>query len=264
VAYDRQPAADGLMVCWRGRRRGRLSGERWNRVLGEERPEVLAAEVLAGRLPPWGQAVVLATAVGDRVLEVGSGTGRISLYLSLGGRQVTLLDCARRSLAAARDCAARLGLAVRTVQADATVSLPFADGSFECVWSSGLLEHFDADERRRMLRDWARLAGRSVIALVPNAHCLVYRVGKAFQEEAGSWPYGLELPLASLRSDFQAAGLDVAAEFTVGAGHALRFLGKGHPLRRALANWLERAGPEAAEEAGQGYLLCTVGTPRRS
>jgi len=262
VGYDGKPDSDGLMAIWRGRKREALSGPEWNQILARRDAVMTTAEsVRANRLPLWGQSIALATKPGNSLLEVGSGTGQISLQLAVGGRRVTLLDSSRDSLVTALECAQELGVEVQAVQADATAALPFADNSIDCVWSSGLLEHFSGDERRQMLRDWSRLAAKCVITLVPNAHCVAYRAGKSLLEEGGNWPYGHESPLASLREDFLAAGLEVVAETTLGAMHALDFLPDKHPLREAMFDWVRRTGTDAADAAGQGYLLCTIGIP---
>jgi SAM-dependent methyltransferase len=55
----------------------------------------------------------------DPVLDVGAGTGRVALHLAAAGRQVTALDVDPGLLGALRDRAARRGLSVSTVCADA-------------------------------------------------------------------------------------------------------------------------------------------------
>jgi len=264
VGYDGRPAADGLMVAWRGQKRSRLSGNEWNEVLfSPESQRTIVDRIRCNHLTDWGQVMLLNTAHGEAVLEIGSGTGEISLHLAQAGRRVTALDYSVESLAFTQRAAADLGVSITTVHADATQILPFADDEFDCTWSSGLLEHFIADKRRSMLRDWARVTSGKLISLVPNAACVAYRVGKANQEEGGIWPYGLEMPILSLRDDYQAAGLSVIAEYSVGARHAIAFLPTDHPLRKALSDWMNSASTEMLQECNQGYLLVTVGTKQR-
>jgi ubiquinone/menaquinone biosynthesis C-methylase UbiE len=262
VSFDGHPASDGLMMAWSGRKRSRLSGAQWNDVLiTPDLENIHVDEIRFNDFSEWGRTVVLQTAPGERVLEVGSGTGKISLQLALAGREVSCLDTSADSLAFTNRCAARLGLSVATVCGDATTTLPFAARYFDCVWSSGLLEHFTAQERREMLREWARVCRGQLISLVPNAASMAYRIGKMSQERDGVWPYGLEMPLLSLRDDYEASGLTVTREFSVGAEHSLNFLGD-RSLKRALAAIFRRLSRAALDDWDQGYLLVTIGTVR--
>jgi 2-polyprenyl-3-methyl-5-hydroxy-6-metoxy-1,4-benzoquinol methylase len=172
---------------------------------------------------------------------------------------VTLLDVSAASLEFARECARKLDVEVRTIRADATLALPFPEGSFDCVWSSGLLEHFEFSERVEMISSWSRVCRGRLVSIVPNAASVAYRMGKRLLEESGEWPYGLEMPLSSLRRDYEAAGLVVTEELTVGAEHGLEFLPADHPIRRALAAWIGRYGEDDLTSWSQGYLLITVG-----
>jgi malonyl-CoA O-methyltransferase len=260
VRYDGKPASDGLMVLWRGQKRSRLSGRQWNEtLLSQSSQHDLADRVRHNHLTDWGQVVLLATHPKEQVLEIGCGTGEISLHLAQAGRKVTALDFSRESLKFVRNCAEELGLPIETVLANATQSLPFFDNAFNCVWSSGLLEHFGPEERQNMLREQARISKEKVVSLVPNASCVAYQAGKAYQEEQGTWSYGLEIPLFSMRSEFENAGLRVASEYSIGAKHALGFLPENHPLRNSLASWLGGLSSNDLEKSNQGYLLVTIG-----
>ena len=265
VAYGNKPAEDGLMVVWEGRKPSRLSGAQWHEVLMEPNVEQKVVDaVRLNRLSDWARVVMLETAPGEQVMEIGSGTGQISLQLAQAGRCVSCLDTSRESLEFIRRCAAKLDVPVTTVCADATQPLPFQDEQFDCVWSSGLLEHFVAEERRAMLREWARVCRGKLLNLVPNGSSLAYRAGKMLQERAGLWPYGLEMPLVTLRDDYEAIGLAVIREFSVGSHHSLSFLpesAKG--LRTALSRLFEEVPERELDEWNQGYLLVTIGTKRR-
>jgi hypothetical protein len=99
--------------------------------------------------------------------------------------------------------------------------------------------------------------------MVPNAACVAYRAGKAYQQKRGLWLYGREVPVHSLRDEFAAVGLAVTSEFSVGAKHALTFLPPKHPLRRALADWMDSLSAGELADCNQGYLLVTVGSKDR-
>jgi ubiquinone/menaquinone biosynthesis C-methylase UbiE len=95
-------------------------------------------------------------------LDVGCGTGFLSLELALRGHCVTGIDFAPAMLEAARQKATEHGLAIRFEEADAE-QLPFAPHSFDLVVSRHLLwtlPHPEAaiDEWIRVLRPGGRLA----------------------------------------------------------------------------------------------------------
>ncbi len=261
VGYDGKLSADGMMAVWHGQKRSRLTGSQWNEVLiSPASQQTVVKRVQHNHISEWGQVILLATSPGERVLEIGSGTGEISLHLAQAGCEVTALDSSAKSLEFIQRCAADLGVTVEIFQADATQPLLFADDEFNCTWSSGLLEHFNTEERRDMLREWRRITRGEVITLVPNASCVAYRAGKAYQEERGTWPYGLEIPILSLRDDFEAVGLQIVSEYSVGVNHALSFLPVDHPLRKSLANWIRGMPIKELQECNQGYLLVTIGS----
>ena len=263
VGYDGH-APDGLMLLWKGRKRSRLTGLEWNAArLGPDSRAAILSRLRLNQLSTWAQTMLLATNHGDQVLEIGSGTGEISLALAQAGRQVTALDVSAESLAFTRECGAELGVEINTLQADATQPLPLPDDAVDCIWSSGLLEHFKPEERHAMLSDWRRVARDQVISLVPNAASVAYRAGKSLQERAGTWAYGLEVPIQTLRQEYADAGLRVTREFTIAPRHALNFLPECHPLRQALSEWMDGLSPEELDDCGQGYLLVTIGVKGR-
>ena len=95
-------------------------------------------------------------------LDVGCGTGFLSLELAARGHRTTGVDFAPAMIAAARAKAADRGLAPRFEEADAE-RLPFAAGAFDLVISRHLLwtlPHPEAaiDEWKRVLRRGGRLA----------------------------------------------------------------------------------------------------------
>lgn len=106
---------------------------------------------------------------GGEALDVGCGTGRVSVALARKGYQVTGLDPAGDVIAQARELAADLNLEIDYRVAD--FSEPdtfFRKESFDLVVCSEVLEHIEpwqqvVDNIRQVLK-----IGRSMILTVPN------------------------------------------------------------------------------------------------
>jgi ubiquinone/menaquinone biosynthesis C-methylase UbiE len=118
----------------------------------------------AGERAAWDR--ILDLVVGGRgtldALDVGCGTGFLSLELAGRGHRVTGIDFAPQMLAEARKKAAAQGIAVRFEEGDAE-QLRFPAGSFDMVMTRHVLwtlPHPEAaiDEWIRVLRPGGRLA----------------------------------------------------------------------------------------------------------
>jgi ubiquinone/menaquinone biosynthesis C-methylase UbiE len=95
---------------------------------------------------------------GDRVLEVGCGTGSLLLLLKRQqpAAEVVGLDPDPAALAIARRKARRAGVSFRLDQGFAD-ALPYADGSFDHVLSSFMFHHLSRDEKEQALREVRRV-----------------------------------------------------------------------------------------------------------
>jgi Methylase involved in ubiquinone/menaquinone biosynthesis len=82
----------------------------------------------------------LEIAPGDRVLDVGCGTGFATTALARRSDEVHAIDQSPHQLARAVEKLGRRG-SVRFSQADAE-RLPFPDNSVDIVWSSGAIEYW--------------------------------------------------------------------------------------------------------------------------
>jgi SAM-dependent methyltransferase len=155
-------------------------------------------------------------------------------------------------------------------------ALPFADDSFDAIYSMGTIEHFD--ETEQAVREMARVlkpGGRAIIG-VPNRHDPFLRPLLATVMQAtGLYAYGYEKSYSrrSLRAMLERAGFEVGVETAIlFIPGGLRILDLAcHAWCRPLSVftaamvwpfvWLDR---HVAAVRRHGYLLATVVTKPRA
>jgi SAM-dependent methyltransferase len=175
-----------------------------------------------------------------RLIEVGAGSGHLSLLLHEWGYDTTLLDFSPVALEHARAMYAAHGHgdkaaaaeSDRFIQGDAFDLLRMPLGGFDLAWNSGVCEHFDAARLERMLRGMAAIASK-VLVIVPNPESVFYLAGRRRAAAQNSWPYGVELLRRTYEEIFRAAGL--------------MQIGHGFMARGMSRDWIRLAvGAEAA------------------
>jgi SAM-dependent methyltransferase len=120
---------------------------------------------LVGRRASLSAAVTSYAQVGDRVLDLGCGTGDLARALATAGRRVTGCDISSQMLSAARD----RGGCARWVQLEPDwLTLPFASASFDVVVAASVLEY--VPDPAIVLRESARVLrpGGVVLYTVPD------------------------------------------------------------------------------------------------
>jgi len=124
---------------------------------------------------------------GMEILDVGCGTGNLSLELARLGVRVTGIDISEPMLAKAREKARREGLAVKFYRADAR-KLPFNDGIFDAVVSVTALE-FVPDLREALEEAYRVLkpGGRLVVGVIGGNSAW----SRYYQEKAAKDPGSL-------------------------------------------------------------------------
>ena len=105
----------------------------WEGVFSET-PEFFGTEPST---PARNAAELFVRGKAARILELGGGQGRDTLYFALRGLNVTVLDYARQGIAAIRHKAEGMDLAsrVQALQHDIRLPLPFAPGQFDGCFS---------------------------------------------------------------------------------------------------------------------------------
>lgn len=111
---------------------------------------------------------------GARVLEVGSGTGALSVYLALRGAQVTGIDISEENCRLAERRAAVNGVTARARFAAVPIeTLDDEAGSYDAILGNQVLHHFELPVAMPNIGRLLRPAGRALfcepVLLLPDA-----------------------------------------------------------------------------------------------
>jgi SAM-dependent methyltransferase len=155
---------------------------------------------------------------GDRVLDVGSGFGRHVYECARRGAHVVALDYAADEVVETRDTLAAM-VAAEEITADKLVGvlrgdarrLPFADGSFDVVITSEVLEHIQDDvaaiaEMVRVLKPGGRFAA-TVPAYLPEI--VNWKLSDEYHAPKSPGGHVRIYSKTELRAKLRSAGLDV-------------------------------------------------------
>jgi ubiquinone/menaquinone biosynthesis C-methylase UbiE/tetratricopeptide (TPR) repeat protein len=199
---------------------------------------------------------------GKKILEAGSGTGRISLRLAKDGADVTLVDFSEIAIEQAKERFESEGIFGSFYVADIMNMKDIPDSSFDVIWNAGVLEHFDYEQQIVVLQEMKRVLKPDglLITINPNAKCLPYQVGKWFLEKTNRWPYGQELPIFTLSPLAEPCQLRLLKEYSIGFEESFyfyNFVPDSTMAVNALEKWYNSLPPEKKEEV-EGYLLVSV------
>ncbi|HWI85609.1 MAG TPA: class I SAM-dependent methyltransferase [Sphingomonas sp.] len=174
----------GAWCAWCGTEYGAPDGIPALRLPADERTDTVRAFYSAAPFPGYSEhdnmtwlraraersrfARLLDAAIpGDaRIVEIGCGTGQMSLYLARANRIVVGADLTRASLTLAAAAARRFGID-RVLFVETDLARPgLARGAFDVVYCSGVLHHTpDPRESFRRIVGLARPGGMIVIGL---------------------------------------------------------------------------------------------------
>lgn len=130
---------------------------------------------------------------GKKVIDVGSGTGMASAYLAEKGAKVYLVDISETALNFGKKYFANKGLKVRCYKQNA-FKMKFAPESFDVVWNGGVIEHFNDEEKIKMMKAMWKLVkpGGKLIITAPNAWDLPFMAAKQILLWRKKWAFGRE------------------------------------------------------------------------
>lgn len=106
----------------------------------------------------------------SKILEIGTGTGSMSMFLALLGYNITSLDNNEEILVRAQKMNKEYKTQVRLIEGDA-FSIPFLPETFDIVYSQGFFEHFDNEEIHKLIKEQLRV-GDIVIFSIPSKYYL--------------------------------------------------------------------------------------------
>ena len=140
--------------------------------------DILVRESFESPSAPENQEVLrqLGDLRGLDILDLGSGTGEASVYLSMQGARVWSLDISTGMLRVARDLGRKHGVELRLLSASAS-QLPFADAQFDVVYGYGVLHHAPLEETAEEVARVLKPGGRAffIDPLAYNPLIEVYR-----------------------------------------------------------------------------------------
>ncbi|WP_246239636.1 glycosyltransferase [Paenibacillus anseongensis] len=199
----------------------------------------------------------------QQICEAGSGTGKISLRLAMDGAAVTLVDYSAQALEQSRMAFKQKDQQGEFVLADIR-KMPIEANKHDLCWSAGVLEHFSLEEKVNILKEMARVTkpGGKVLVLVPYSRSLPYRIGKAYAEANHTWRYGTEIPVDSLKQEFELSDIEVEEERNIGFIQSMDFLDYipgAEIIKQSAIEWYSELN-DKEREFFPGYLLVTLGS----
>jgi 2-polyprenyl-3-methyl-5-hydroxy-6-metoxy-1,4-benzoquinol methylase len=137
---------------WRSESRSEPGSPEWFARVDEQ--FMLASQLFATAERPLDRILPLESLAGKRVLEIGCGMGFHTETMVRAGAKVTAIDLTDTAVTMTRKRLALRSLSAEVQVADAE-RLPFADQSFDFVWSWGVIHH--SSRTGRIVRNIARV-----------------------------------------------------------------------------------------------------------
>lgn len=167
-----------------------------------------------------------------RIWSAGAGIDPVSLNLKAefgASVDLTLVDISRQCVAANRRMFKERGLDAEFIVGD-LFDMCF-ENTFDIVMNTGLLEHFDKDERRALLKRFSEslVEGGFYFTMVPFSGARIYRFCMRRMREMGTWELGPETPMSTLSDIDPDGSLVLVSEYPVDAAFQLSFIKPAFP-----------------------------------
>lgn len=166
-----------------------------------------------------------------RILEVGCGSGPVAGRLSLITPMVYGVDISPTAAELTKETGA--GAAITDAR-----ELPFKDGSFNLVYSTGVVDLFDDFGAAAILREMVRVTctGGRIVVITAWAGCRLHEVIKEYLIRKERWRYGPKRTFTTLEPLLPMNGIQVR-EQAMGALFQFRFVSylfEEHKLARRM------------------------------
>ncbi|MBI5191813.1 MAG: class I SAM-dependent methyltransferase [Nitrospirae bacterium] len=161
------------------------------------------------------KAIDLAASMGNAIhsaIDIPCGTGRIMPFLLSKNIKLTGSDISHEMMQVAQGKVRDSSLSNGFVRCDAE-KLPFADGSFDSIFSIRFLFHLPTDVRRRALREMARISRRWVIVDYRHKYTMKYRLKHLKGKLGLSTKQYNRVSVEDISKDFNEAGLKLIKIF---------------------------------------------------
>jgi len=141
------------------------------------------------------------------VIEVGCGCGLTSFLLSENFDK-TLLDINSEAIGIAKSYFNEQDKSASFLTAD-MFDMDIKDKSYDIVFNSGVIEHFNEAERIEALNAYKRILKDDgiIIIAIPNHYNALYKLGYIILNIIGKWPYPEEFAIYDLQKELDKTGL---------------------------------------------------------
>lgn len=161
--------------------------------------------------------------VGDEIIELGCGSGHLSVQFAESGYKTTLLDFSCVALEKASKLFDKKGQQGNFVKEDLLKPLQI-EGNYKIAWNSGVLEHFDDKAISILLNNVKEINAEYFAFIVPNPKSIPYLLFRYRQMANKSWLYGKEYLRNNYEQLFMNNGLEVINTLYVGGDFSAEHL----------------------------------------
>lgn len=127
----------------------------WGNTIFTEKHFLICKEMVIQDLKFYGKYIKN----GAKILDMGCGIGSTAVSLSALGYNIVGIDNDKKIVEIVRQNAKNFGGKIRIIEKDVfDVDKIFKNDSFDACYSGGVLEHFDEDEIRKLIRLQLKLA----------------------------------------------------------------------------------------------------------